>query len=344
LRLTQRVPENRIFRVAGHARSGILCAALACFAPACAAPAKAPARAPLRLFSARSFFNRPLPTHAPRASDSARLVAAFDQQVRSHYGHVVINTTEWSAPVYTVSADTPTVPVIAENATCPRPGGVFAPFARALSAVPIPAGALPARGGDGDMIVWQPSSGREWELWRAQQEGGRWSACWGGELQDARTAEGVFPAPLGVSASGLSILAGQIHLEELRRGAVQHALEVSLPDTAGGFVWPADRGDGESSAADAIREGTRFRLRAGLDLAALHLKPAALAIATAIQRYGMIVSDTAGAVALEAQDPTPLMRAGRPDPYPALLGASPYEALNAIPWDKLEALSPSYRG
>jgi hypothetical protein len=297
----------------------------------------------LRLFSAQSFFNQPLAASAPRAADSAQLVAAFDHQVQTYSGHVVINTTEWSAPVYTVAANAPTTAVVPQNGTCPRGEDVFQPFAQDMSAVPIPAGAQAAKGSDEDMVVWQPSTGHVWELWRAQREDGRWTACWGGEIQDAYTSEGVFPEPLGVSAAGLSILAGQIHIEELQQGTITHALELTLPDTAAsGWVWPANRTDGTSDDAYSIPEGTRFRLKASLNLATLHLNPAALAIAKAIQRYGMIVADTAGAVTLEAQDPTPLMRAGQPNPYEKLLSAGgPYETLNAVPWSDLEVVSPS---
>jgi hypothetical protein len=314
--------------------------------PAKEPPKEEPSSGPsyaLRLFSAQSFFNQPLAASAPQASDSAQLVAAFNHQVQTYYGHVVINTTEWSAPVYTVPANAPTTTVVPQNGTCPRGEGVFQPFEQDVSAVPIPAGAQAAKGTDEDMVVWQPSSGHEWELWRAQQVGGQWTACWGGEFQDAYTSEGVLPEPLGVSAAGLSILAGQIHLEELQQGTIDHALEVTLPDTAAsGFVWPANRTDGTSDDAYSIPEGTRFRLKPSLNLSSLNLNPAALEIATAVQRYGMIVADTAGAVALEAQDPTPLMRAGQPNPYEKLLSGGPYEVLNAVPWTDLEVVSPSY--
>lgn len=297
----------------------------------------------LRLFSTQSFFNQPPAASAPQASDSAQLVAAFNRQVQEYYGHVVINTTEWSAPVYTVGANAPTTAVVVQNGTCPRGEDAFQPFAQDMSAVPIPAGAQAAKGTDEDMIVWQPSSGHEWELWRAQQEGGRWTACWGGEFQDAYTSEGVLPEPLGVSAAGLSILAGQIHLEELQQGTITHALEVTMPDTeASTFVWPANRTDGTSDDANSIPEGTRFRLKPSVNLSSLHLSSAALVIATAIQRYGMIVGDTAGAVALEAQDPNPLMREGKSNPYETLLGGGPDEVLNAVPWSDLEVISPSY--
>jgi hypothetical protein len=310
--------------------------------PATEAP---PSSYALHLFSPQSFFNQPLATSAPQAADSAQLVAAFDHQVQTYYGHVVINTTEWSAPVYTVPANAPTTAVVPRNVTCPRNEGIFEPFAQDMSAVPIPAAAQAAQGTDEDMVVWQPATGHEWELWRAQRENGQWTACWGGEFQDAYTSDGSLPEPLGVSAAGLSILAGQIHIEELQRGAITHALEVTMPDTAASqFVWPANRTDGTSDDANSIPEGTRFRLNPKLDLDALHLNPAAMEIATAIQRYGMIVADTAGAVTLEAQDPSPLIREGKPNPYEGLLSGGPYETLNAVPWNELEAVSPAYHG
>ncbi len=299
---------------------------------------------PLRLFSPESFFNQQLPASAPLASDSSQLVSDFVGQVAKYYGHVVVNTTQWSTPVYVVPASQPAVAMIGESSICPRPEGVFSGFQEQIQAVPIPAGAIPAAGTDKEVVVWQPSTGHLWELWRVLQENGHWTACWGGEFGDAYTSDGVLPAPFGAAASGLSLLGGQIHLEDLERGAIDHALEVLMPDTANGqFVWPADRTDGTSTAADAIPEGTRFRLNPSLNLTSLHLSPAALAIATAIQRYGMIVGDTAGAVALSAQDTTPIIAEGKPNPYNTLL-PNPYSALETIPWSQLEAISPAYHG
>jgi hypothetical protein len=298
----------------------------------------------LRLFSSTSVFNHQLPLSVPLASNSAQLVSNFSSQVSRYQGHVVINTTSWSTPVYVVGAGAPTTALVGHSSICPRPEGVFSGFQAQIEAVPIPANALPAAGSDKEVIVWQPSTGHLWELWRVLEESGHWTACWGGEIADAYTSEGVLPAPFGAGASGLSLLGGQIHLEDLEHGTIDHALEILMPDTANKrFVWPADRTDGTSTAGDSIPEGTHFRLNPHLDLSALHLSPSALAIATAIQRYGLLVGDTAGAVALSAQDPTPIIRDGKPNPYNTLL-SNPYEALNAIPWGQLETVSPSYRG
>ena len=299
---------------------------------------------PLRLFSATSVFNQQLPAAAPQAGDAAQILSAFQHQLASNQGKVVINTTEWSTPVYTVGPGAATVAMVGQGSICPRPEGVFSGFQAQIEAVPIPAGALPAAGTDKEIVIYQPSTGHLWELWRVTREGGRWSACWGGEIADAGTSEGIFAAPFGAAASGLSLLGGQIHIEDLEQGHVNHALELLLPHTAASeVVWPANRTDGTSKAADAIPEGTRLRLPASLDLSLLHLSPAGLAIATAIQRYGMIVGDTAGSVALSAQDPTPLIAAGHGNPYATLL-PHPYDTLDSIPWERLEVLSPAYHG
>jgi hypothetical protein len=309
-------------------------------------PPQLPARReePLRLFASTSVFNKQLPASLPIAPNSAQLVANFVNQVHNHYGHVVINTTEWSAPVYVVGPQQPTIALIGKSSICPRPEGIFSGFQAQIEAVPLPTNAIPAAGTDKEVIVWQPATGHLWELWRVLPEGGHWTACWGGEITNARTSDGIFTAPFGAGASGLSLLGGQIHLEDLEHGVINHALEVLMPDTANKtFVWPADRTDGTSTAADAIPEGTHLRLNPNLKLSSLHLSAAALEIATAVQRYGVFVADTAGAVALSAQDPTPLMHEGQANPYAALLG-NPYTVLEAIPWADLEAVSPSYRG
>lgn len=312
--------------------------------PSEATPGPSSPSEPLRLFSAQSVFNEQLPGSPPLASNSAALVADFVHQVAKYQGHVVINTTEWSTPVYVVPADAPTVAMVGKSSTCPRPEGVFAGFQAQIEAVPLPAGAVPAAGTDKEVVVWQPSTRHLWELWQVVNEAGRWRACWGGEIPDALSSDGIFPAPFGAGASGLSLLGGQIHLEDLQRGTIDHALEILMPDTAAsGYVWPADRTDGTSTASDAIPEGTRLRLSPSLNLSSLHLSRPALEIATAIQRYGMIVGDTAGSVALSAQDPTPLMREGGANPYDTLL-PSPYDTLDSIPWNRLEVVSPGYQG
>ena len=295
---------------------------------------------PRRLFSPTSFWNRPLPRRPALSADSAALVRDLNEQIRAAYGTVNVNTTSYSAPVYVVNRYVR--PVRVRVVGC---GSIPADTAASssLRRVPIPVGAQVASGTDHDLIVLQPSTGREWELWEAHHGRTGWTACNGGELQHLSTSSGVFPSPLGVSASGMSILAGMIRFSDLHARSIDHALNVAVPWTSRYpvHVAPADRTDGWSTAPDAIPEGTRFRLDPSVDVASLHLTPLGAMVAHALQKYGMVVSDTAGAVSFQGQDPAPLAAMGRPNPWTAwFAGARSYEALAGIPWSDLQALAP----
>lgn len=311
-------------------------------APRTTAPRSVPNVAPLgtsgeRLFSPTSFWNTPIPADAAIAADSGPLVDAFNSQWRKHYGTVSVNTDEYGVPIYRVAEDQPTVPVsIADG--CHPDAGLVAQF----SAVPIPPDASPATGSDHAMIVWQPGTDTVWELWRASNTAGAWSACWGGQIQHVSESDGVFPSPYGMAATGLSYLAGTIKVSELEAGHIDHALAIALVHTtAGTQVPPANRNDGDSTAEDAIPEGTRFRLDPSIDVTALGLTRSGVTIARALQTYGMVVSDKAGAVVFAAEDGTAYVREGTPNPYVRLLqGRAPFQVLDGIPWDRLQVIPP----
>jgi hypothetical protein len=289
-------------------------------------------------FSTNSFWNTPLGSDAAVAPNSQQLVRSFNQQWRDNYGTVGINTDDFSIPIYRVPAGQATVAVsIAED--CNADPGLL----EQINAVPIPANAQPASGTDHSLVIWQPSTDTEWELWMAQRAGdGSWSACWGGRIENMRHAQGVFPFPYGVAASGLSYLAGAIKASELQAGRIDHALAVNVVHAAEGTqVAPANRTDGDSNAPDAIPEGTRFRLDPSIDVTTLGLPAGGLAIARALQEYGMYVTDRAGAVVLMGESSAPYVAAGQRNPYDEAFGGLPgYEALGKIPWDRLQVIEP----
>jgi hypothetical protein len=102
------------------------------------------------------------------------------------------------------------------------------------------------------------------------------------------------------------------------------------------WAWPAQRTDGNASTspATAIPAGTRFRLDPALNINRLHLPKIDRMLAIAAQRYGIVVRDTAGAVAFYGQDPT----AGGTNPRTAAFGEqSPTNVLALFPWDHLTA-------
>jgi hypothetical protein len=289
-------------------------------------------------FSATSVWNTPLGADAAVAPDSQQLVSSFNQQWRDNYGTVNINSDDFSIPIYRVPAGQATVAVsIAPG--CNADAGLVSQ----LGAVPIPATAQPANGTDHSLVIWQPATDTEWELWMAQRAfDGSWWACWGGRIENASQSQGVFPYPYGVAASGMSYLAGAIKASELQAGRIDHALAVNVVHaTRGTQVAPANRTDGDSTGPDAIPEGTRFRLDPSIDVTKLGLPPGGVAIARALQEYGMYVTDKSGAVVLIGESSAPYVAAGQANPYDqAFGGLQAYLVLAGIPWDRLQVIQP----
>ena len=303
------------------ARPGLvaLLATLACAAPAAAAGP----------FATDSVWDAPLADDAAPVSNSAALVSELRRQTRLP-GGTWINTDWYSVPVYTVGPHQPTVRVIADT---PYP-----PLQDMWDAVPLPAGAQPAPGSDAHLVVEQPSTDTIWEFWAMHHEADGWHASWGARMDDASTNPGYFGAPWGATGTSLALAGGLIRTGEMAACRIDHALALALPDTSRDqVVWPAQRGDGNISGADAIPEGTRFRIDPSVDLDALHLAPAARVIAEAIQRYGMIVRDRAGAVVLYGEDPQTLGW----NPWPGLFNEWPNHLLDSLPWDRMEVVEPS---
>jgi hypothetical protein len=132
-----------------------------------------------------------------------------------------------------------------------------------------------------------------------------------------------------------------ITLADLRRGRIDHALQMGIPQPRKG-VWaaPAQRTDGNRDAPTAIPEGAHFRLDPRLDVRQLDLPPITRMIAKAAQTYGIVVNNVAGVVAMEGQDPTPTGK----DPYTPLYdGMVPGSVLQQFPWHRLQVLKMKLR-
>ena len=290
-------------------------------------------------FSATGPWRTPLPGDAPLDSNSSAIVSNITSQLSTYYGSAALNTSSYSAPIYTVPADEPTVNMTWNN--CQHRTWEDPKFAAALKNVPIPPNAVPSQGSDAEMVVYQPSSDTEWEFWVTSNTSGTWSACWGGEIQDVSQNPGIFAGTLGATASGLPLLGFLVRVQDLRSGAINHAINLELPNVrAGTFSWPATRSDGSSTNSNTPAEGERFRLPASLDLSKLDLSPGTLMIARAMQQYGLIVTDVSGAVSIQAEDPRPFEVGGGTNPYSPYFTGSNW--LAGLPWQDLEAVAWSY--
>jgi hypothetical protein len=278
-----------------------------------------------------------LPSRAPLAKDSSVLVRAFVRQYHEYYGAVGVNR----LPIYLVGRSQPTIDV-AVRAGC----NDF--HTDTGSRLPIPVGAVTTRTGDSPLVVFQPSTSTEWELWKAYPDhDGHWSACWGGKMSTSGDSVGVFPSPYGLSASGISYLATTITEADVHSGRIGHTLAVDVVDCNAPPSRPADRTDCSADPGEPT-EGTMFRMPKNVPLPA-GLTPFGVLVFRALQDYGMVVTDRAGAITIQAQS-APVRsaadRANTPsitvDPITASWQGKPeYEALSGIPWADMVALAPS---
>jgi hypothetical protein len=301
--------------------------------------------ASFRFFSPSSFWNVPLAPDAPLDPDSAALAGAFAEEVGRELqagNGPWVNTIDYSVPIYRVRPDQPVVRVrLVSRFSAPA-------LQSAWSRVPLPPHARPAAGSDRTLVVWQPHSDRLWEFWRLAHTAAGWSAAWGGAMRTVSSSQGVYgpgawpgaQRSWGSSASSFSIAGGLIAFDDLRRGWINHALALAVPDPrAGVYASPAHRTDGTSESPAALPEGAHLRLDPNLDLATLHLPPLTLMIARAAQRFGILVRDKAKVVHFFAQDPSPTGT----NPYAGergyFEGQTPAQLLAPFPWDRLQVLA-----
>ncbi|HEV2857187.1 MAG TPA: hypothetical protein VGW80_02155 [Solirubrobacterales bacterium] len=313
--------------------------------PEAAAPAaEVPVAAPFRFFSPTSFWNSEPGAAAVLDPQSSSLAGTFTKEVEAEVAAGTgpwINTTDYSVPIVTVPAGQPTVRVqLTSSWSAPA-------LQAAWEQVPIPPTAKPSQGTDGTLVVWQPSSDKLWEFWRASRSESGWQAAWGGAIQNVSKNRGAYDSEAwagakpwwGSSASSLSIAGGLITLEDLAHGSIDHALSIAIPNVrAGVYSSPAQRTDGKSTSSLSLPEGAHLRLDPSLDLGKLNLPPLTLMIARAAQRYGIFVRDRSRVVHFFAEDPTSLLT----NPYLGKTGyfegKTPAKLLSSFPWNRLQLL------
>jgi hypothetical protein len=305
---------------------------------------------PTNQFSPSGPWNTKLPRHVPLAPNSAAVVANIKADKENNFQVWAFNAHTWSAPVYHVGPDTPRLRwTFSDCLGLPELAPVIADT---LESVPTPPDMLVSQGTDNEVAIYQPSTDTYWDFWRAERDAdGQWSACWGGKIDHYSRNPGIFRNPLGAVATGLPLGAFLIRIPELRRGHIDHAINIlTVRVRADCISWPANRTDGNTEGADLPCEGQRFRLDPTFDVSTLH-SPGARTVARAMQEYGLIMTDKAGSLATQAEDPRPYMAAhGGPDPYDELFDPDhqfppdsySWAGLAEIPVDRLQALPLDY--
>jgi hypothetical protein len=299
-------------------------------------------------FSPTGPWNTPLPADVPLAPNSKAIVRNVVQDVHNNYGFWALNTDTYSSPIFTVGPHTPVQNWTYTN--CLK-FGHSQTIASSFAHVPTPRNLIASLGTDEATAIYQPSTGRYWDFWRAAKNAkGHWSACWGGEITGYPHNPGIFRHPLGAAATGLPLGAYVIRISELQKGSIDHAINlITVRTRASCHSWPANRDDGNTAGTSIPCEGQRFRLDPSVNPSHLY-SPVARMVARAMQKYGAIVTDKGSAVVTQAQDPRPYEASHNGvNPYPALLdpmnrypGYAQYVVLNEIPLTRLQTLPFNY--
>jgi len=154
---------------------------------------------------------------------------------------------------------------------------------------PIPANARVEAGSDGHVLVVDQDNCVLYELYVAEKSGSGWNAASGAKFDlksNALRPDGWTSA----DAAGLPIFAGLARYDEaVEQGEIRHALRVTFSTTQAGYIHPATHKASDETDLNAPPMGLRLRLKASYDIS--HLTGAALVVAEALKKYGMIVAD-----------------------------------------------------
>jgi hypothetical protein len=141
---------------------------------------------------------------------------------------------------------------------------------------------------DRHMLVIDPVNGMLYEFFHVFKRPTGWEA--NGEATFDLKSNKIRPRKWSsADAAGLPIFAALPRFDECERGLVAHALRVTISKTRREFLYPATHQAGSSDSPLAPAMGTRFRLKAGVDINGFPKH--AQAIAAAMKKYGLFVAD-----------------------------------------------------
>ncbi len=272
-------------------------------------------------------FNEKIPSN-PEIDENSELMVQNLVSVKEENGFIIA-LKDFAIPIFYADENTPRYNI---NLTVS-----WAP-AKVINNVPIPDFAEPDPGiDDKHMVIIDLSTGCEYDFWRARkdEDSGEWEAAWVNTLPI--DGDGIFPEGLSARGSGFALPAGIIWPDELERGEINHALQLSLADKfvkGGGPVPPATESDGISKEDGAIPEGALIQLDPDLDLDSITLEPYEKIIARALQIYGVYLVDRSTEMEFQAVNPISV----EGNPYEGLLPDVKWVDLPNIPVDKFRVL------
>lgn len=275
-----------------------------------------------RFFSEDSFWNTPLPADPTLAPNNESYRQLLETVWPLH-----INIRHWTIPIYYADTATPRYVLRAKLPRCPISQGFRIASQPWLDAshpcglhqsvrggIPIPAAAAPDDEGDAHLSVLDLDARRGYDLWLARRDkDGGWST--NAAIAYDLDGPGVYdPADFAnvhnnesihyygpCRASGVPAIAGLILCEEVLAGRIAHKLAFACPVPAlqEFCTPPAIWTDGWRPGG--IPEGIVMQLDPAADIDGLGLSRAGRIVARALQEYGAVLVDYAGATTLYAQ-------------------------------------------
>jgi len=199
----------------------------------------------------------------------------------------------------------------------------------------VPSYAQPTTGSDHHLIVIDPSTSTELDMWLSAFNGS-WSA--GSRYIGPTTGWGANCSPgqhcNGAVAAGFAAFGGVVRPEEIAQGHIDHALFIAMPYTRSGFLaCPATHTDGIYNDPAAIPEGARLQLDPAFNVDAQAWPQWEKVIAHALQTYGAYVGDSGGTLSFAGE---PNLDRG----YDAwgLAGVPNPPSLSNLPWASFRIL------
>jgi hypothetical protein len=143
-------------------------------------------------------------------------------------------------------------------------------------------------GGDRHAIIVDPAQRKLYEFWRMKKTPQGWQAAQASvfDLKSNRLRPDGWTS---ADAAGLPIFPAIVRYDEIHKGAVEHALRVTIQRTRRAYVAPATHFASRDKSENLPRMGERIRLKRDFDIS--RFSAAAQVVLKALKRYGMIVAD-----------------------------------------------------
>jgi len=142
--------------------------------------------------------------------------------------------------------------------------------------------------GDRHAVVVDPTNRMLYEFYQMKKTDAGWQAACAA-IFDLKSNKLRPDGWTSTDAAGLPLYPAIVRYDELQRGAVEHALRVTVVRTRRAYVYPATHFASKLTDENLPRMGERLRLRRDFDVAGF--PPDMQAILKCLKKYGMLVAD-----------------------------------------------------